>query len=276
MADRKTLSLWNAACWTYRKQRAHAYLRTGRLCFEWAISAGNLTDDGPRPKVHWDAAMIHGAVCEIGERYGQHLAEAVIIPAVTGEKPELPDSQPAPMPYEIDGYRQPRNGERHPEAYSPPVEMPPSQHRPAMSRPARGYCRGRRVEILVKTIGFEHSSRPVYERRGRRMVKEVGTEPIWLPIEYCPLRWEPDPGWFAAAVGAYRAWREGMILLAEAVKRLELREHIVVPEAIPPVPEGMMTTMEFDSWADCRNEYEEVQAQVVEMAGGETRAWVVR
>src|ERR1700723_3757379 len=226
----KHLTLWDALIWVYRKQRAHIYLSTGQLCFDWAVASGYLTEDGPRPTVHWDAAMIHAAVSEIGEEHGQHMAEAIILPAYLREPPELPDSQPTPMPYEIDGPRKLRAG-RAPEYTL--VEVNPSKQRPPMSRPGRGIYRGKRVDILIKTLDFDVSYRPIFERRGRGRMTQVGTEPVWEPREYCPLRWEPDLSWHAASIGTYKAWRTGMMMLAEKIPTLELKEHRIEIEEIP-------------------------------------------
>lgn len=269
MTDRKNLSLWEALLWAYRKQRAHIYLRSGRLCFEWAIASAGLTDDTPRPRVHWDAAMIHGAVCEIGEKHGQHVAEAVILAAVMGERPELPDSAPVPMPYEIDGHRRLRPG-RMPE-YTP-IEIPPSEQKPPMSRPGRGYKDGRRIEVLIRTVDFEVVKRPVYERTGRNKYAEVGQKTYWMPIEYCPLRWEPDPGYYAAAIGTYRAWREGMVLLAASLSTLGLKEHTITAEEIQPAPE--MPIMESAGW-DLRSDYIEANAEVVRYSMEEVESRII-
>jgi hypothetical protein len=260
MADRKTLTLWDALLWAYRKQRAHVYLSTGYLKFEWAIAASGSLEGGPRPTVAWDAAMLHDAVCDLP---GQE-AEAVMLAAVLGERPELPGSAPVPLPYEIDGHRRLKPG-RAPEYMA--VDTAPSKQQPPMSRPGRGMHRGRRVEILIRTIDFEVTNRPTYERRGRSKITETGTERVWMPVEYCPLRWEPDPGYHAAAMGTYKIWRNGMVRLASLIPKIGFREHTITVEPIPEPPD--VATLEFDSWGAGHREFEEIEAAVTEFSHGE-------
>lgn len=265
MGQVTSVTLWEFCRWTYRRQRAHVHLKTTMQAATWAYSASVFADaDTPRPTVHWDAAMLHAEVVGLGEP----MADAIIWAAEMGERPELPDAAPQPYPVEIDGMRRRRFNPAADEAQTvAPLEVAPSKQHPALERPARGTWRGKRVEILVKTAGFEVGWKPVYRRTTRRKLVQSGQEPYWYPVEYCPLRWEPDPGWYAAAVHAYAAWREAMLALDAALRDAEFREHALVAEEIPPAPH--ITTLEYNVAADLANPFAPVEVDLAKPPRGQ-------
>lgn len=283
MADTQSVTLWQLAVWTYARQRAHMLLRKPGQCFEWAMAASNALDDGPRPTVAWDAAMLHGAVCEIAGGRSEAM-DAIIWPAANLKRPHCPVIAPRCYPVEVDcpgrRYDGPvaasfkrRHGEvarkkaaDDDEGRRKTIEYPPSKFHPAMERNGRGVFEGKRIELQIKTLGFEVGYRPVYEKRGRRW-KQMDTEPFWTAREFCPLRWDPDPAWSEASIAAYATWRDAMMRLWQAMQETELRDHQLVFEEIPPPPES--TALIHDSWAAGRSEFEEVEVKVGKVKGGE-------
>lgn len=276
---KKSVTLWELAIWTYARQRAHVLLKKEGQAFEWAIAATGAREDGPRPTVAWDAAMLHGTVWEVAGR-DTDIADALIWPAANLKRPEPPDTTPRCWPVEISGKARyfdaaGTNRREHgryglkveDESRRPSIELPPSKYPVAMERNGRGMFEGRRVEVSVKTLGFEVAYRPVYEKRGRNRWKKVDTEPFWSAIEYCPLLWDCDPGWHAAAVGAYTVWRESMAKLWDAMKGVELREHRLMPEEIAEAPP--MPVLEYDSWTEGRSQFQDVEVEVSKIKRGD-------
>lgn len=282
MAEIRSVTLWELICWAYGKQRCHVLLRREGQAFEWAIAATGALEDGPRPSVAWDAAMVHGAVWEVagGDR---DVADMLIEPAAVGKRPELPDGTPRCAPVELTGrdrhYGLPglksfkrRHGQFNAdvdperEGKRPVIELPPSKFTQPMERNGRGRFEGRRVEVSIKTLGFEVAYRPVYKWRGRRRI-QIDTDPYWHPREYCPLHWDIDPAWHAAAVEGYEAWRSAMARLWDAMKDIDLREHRLQPEEIAAPP--AMPMQEFNSWTAGANEFAEVDVSVEKIARGD-------
>lgn len=264
MAEVKSLTLWEMCCWTYKAQRTHIYLKKGGQAFEWAMAASEATEDGPRPKVHWDAAMLHAEVSNIrdGDRESDiperrvprpAFAEAIVWAASNATRPALPTVPPRCFPVRLDGSLT-RRPVRDSGGADEPGEIPhnPSKTRPALERNGRGRYHGERIEVLIKTLGFSASTRPLYQKRGRgnKLVK-VGTEPYWQPIEWCPLRWMPDPSEYALTIEAYKIWRAAMVLLWDLMQDADLRDHRLDPEPIPEAPDAVYfdlgaTMREFD------------------------------
>lgn len=252
MGEIRSLRLWDACVWAYHKQRTHVLLKYAGQAFDWALAVAGAQEDGPRPKVHWDAAMIHGAVCEIGDRHGPDVMDAIVWPASIAERPTLPDTAPRPYPVETDGARRwgALLGDDDDEASKVIyLDDPPSRKHPAMERVGRGVFEGRRIEVLVRTVGFGIDFKARYGSVGRNKLKEVERVPVWRPVEWCPLQWEPDPGWHAAAIGTYVEWRRAMGLLWDALKDTSLRDHRIEPDDIPPAPVVPVLEMDCTAYA---------------------------
>lgn len=280
----QSVTLWKLANWAYGRQKAHILLRRPQQAWDWAIAATGALPDGPRPSVAWDAAMLHGALCKLaGGR--PEIIDLIVMPAANGRRPEPPDDIPQCMPIEISSRN--RSFERvgvssfkrqhgrltrartapvDDEMRRPTIELPPSRHHQSLERNSWGVFEGKRVELLIRTLGFAVQYRPVYEKRGRRW-KQMDREPYWRPIEYCPVRWDPDPGMHAAEVAMYVTWRDMMMRLFDAMQEVELREHELVFEEIAQPPDGPL--MEFDSWAIGRSEFAEVDVTVAKVPRGD-------
>jgi hypothetical protein len=61
----------------------------------------------------------------------------------------------------------------------------------------------------------------VPSRRGKAYRREI------REVEYCPIRWWPDPAWLAAERAYYDRWQAALEQLLEALRGVELRQHRV-------------------------------------------------
>src|ERR1700742_2244157 len=91
----RSLDLWELVCWTYRDQKAHLYLKTPGDWFDWMVDRQDINRElDTNVGVHYDAAMIHAAVIELGYTFAQLIIEH----AENGERPEPSTAAPKPYP----------------------------------------------------------------------------------------------------------------------------------------------------------------------------------
>lgn len=200
----RPMSLWEMTVWTYKDQRAHVYLKHPYDWFLWAVADMNLIEDGPRKKVHVDAATLHGEVLELGQRG----AELIAFYAAMASQPEPPLAMPHPFPTTPDR-----------------AAKTPGEKR---QRWSWADYKGKREDVLIVSHEEYLEEVPVWERYGRKGMRQAGTRKILRPVEYCPVTWLPELVWVENEAAVHRDWLLAMNYLYDRLERNHFRDHDVV------------------------------------------------
>lgn len=218
---KRQATLWQLCVWTYLRQRAHWHLRTemDRFLWQWAIEGGD--PDGPRPVVHHDAGLLH----EVVRTLPAWAAERVVVAAATGERPLPPDTEPKSYPQAHDRFARGMEGDRY----------------------SWADIEGSRTEYLIRAAEWVTETVPVYERRGRKRLVQIGTESKSMPVEFCPLVWEPDPVMFALGHDIAGHWWAAMKALERAIVGITFREFTLVPDEQLAEPPRMLEEPEIEN-----------------------------
>jgi hypothetical protein len=198
------MTLWEAVIWTYRDQRAHHFLRRPMDWFLWAIADAGLIEDGPRRKVHPDAATLYGEVLELG----QERAELIAYHADMAMQPEPPVTMPTPFPTTPDraGYSLSTKDQRW----------------------SWAVIDGARQDYLIITHETITLQDKVFERIGRKGMRDTGrTTAKPFAVEYCPVAWLPDMAWVRNEAAMHRDWVLAMAALYDRLEAVRLKDHAI-------------------------------------------------
>ena len=217
------LDLWDFCVWAYRDQKAHYYLDDPEDWFAWAIDQ-TVHDDAlfTRVPVHYDAAMLHAAVMDLGFLR----ANLIVQHAAAGNRPEISLAVPRAYPVPPD------------RSYMRSVEVNLLAERASWST-----IDGRRVDYLIREREKVVVSE-LREARVRRSTKRRRMEAVekTLPVEFCPIDWDPDPAYVDLCNAVYREWVDALLQLYMRLDDVRLRRHQLTgfayddpPSYFPPV-----------------------------------------
>lgn len=197
---KRGLALTGLLDWTYRRQRAHAIIRGPIDKFLWALDQQGMIDrPSDRRQLHIDAAIVHEAVMSLGIED----AALVIEMAATGMWPEpIEDVEPRAYPLEpsdkFDDY-------------------------------GRGVRNGRHIVYLVRAAETVSIPQEEYRMAGRRKVKRAATITMaQVPVEYIPIRWEPELEWEQAQRARLDRWDACSRILDAALAAAPFTDHVLL------------------------------------------------
>jgi len=250
---KRTMDAWDLLVWALRDQRVGGW--RGLLPMERQLDDERYEPHGSSS----DGIAVISRIAAVGCRIdgGEHanLTDRVHPDAVAVVKAV----KAALDPMELDLVcRHARHG-LMPE---PPTTMPAPQPMPYVDTvdrldvDARGKVRdntrrsfaqigGRKVAIAVQVADWVAEQRVtgrVRDRRGK--VVKLETETVQVPVEFCPVRYEPDPLMVAADAGLYRAFVTAMGRVAAALAGAAFRDHECSGFVAPfPMPEPLVIEM---------------------------------
>lgn len=205
--QRREIDLWRLCCWVYHDQHAHRLLKRPIDWFLWSLADWRMIEDGPRPTVARDAATLHAEVLELGQKS----AELIAFYASQQTQPEPPLAMPEPYPTTPDRMKGTR------------LEI---QNR---TRWGQAVFKGKQEDYLVVLTGeYWYEEAPVWERYGRKGMRQVGTRRVRRWAEYCPLMWLPDFTWVSNDAAVHRDWLLAMNALYDRLEHSAFVEHVIV------------------------------------------------
>lgn len=210
MTHVRSLDLWDFVCWVYRDQKAHLYLREKANWFDWAIDMTTHGEIDVNVPVHYDAAMLHAAVIEMGFMP----ASLIVQQAMAGDRPEISSARPRPYPVKpSDGMLQ------------------------ADDRASWTSVENRRVNCIIRSEEKIQTTE-IVQRRSKFKSKGHTTEErvAFVPVEFCPVEWSPSPAFTEMVNSIYQEWAQAMILLMLKITDQRLKNHIVTGFEFEPAP----------------------------------------
>lgn len=205
--QRRAVTIEQILVWAYGDQRVHQYLRGPIDFYLWALDQGGYIENrfDHRP-VHHDAAVVHEAVLALDEESRR----LVLYCATSGERPQRCYAKPVPLPLEPSDKYDERG--RHIDAS------------------------GRRREHLIRTAEIVSIPQIEYEMQGRRKLKRARiTRWDRYPVKYCPLRWDPEPGFIDLANHLVVVWQAALMLLTRRLAHAEFRAHVIINRGRKPM-----------------------------------------